>query len=217
MSRIVLALIAPFFVGSLTSGQAAEVVSPTTFELAIDGEVFEVSLGKLATLKSDKQPGFQHQISLRIATWQHLKLNTVQLGYERGCRVTDDLRQGARTATLGHDLGFTMIVGDLGGAIDLADRPKVLRLLVERMVRSFRPQTEQEPAVSKIARAAFDGMSGRVVSIQYRDVDGFHRTCVVYLLVDNDHACSCIVQYLDEDAVVIAPLVKQILDSILPK
>ena len=216
MIRTMLALILSLFAGSLAAGQATDVVVPTTYQVAINGEVFEITLGEPITVKSRQQPDLQYDISLRVAPLQHLRLNTLQLSYDRGCRVSDDHKQGARTITLGHDLGFTMIVGDLSGTIDPADRPRVLRLLVKRMVQSFRPKAEKEPTVSKIARAAFKEMSGRVVSIQYRDMDGYDRTCVVYLLVDDDHACSCIVQYLDEDAVAIAPLVKQILDSIRP-
>lgn len=195
---------------------AAEVVLPSTYELAIDGEVFELELGKATTVNSREKPDVKYRLSLRVAREQHLKLNTVQLSYDRGCHVVDDDQPGARTITLANDAGFTMIISDLGGAIDLADRPKVLRLLVDNMVQSFRPQSEEEPAVSKIGRAAFEGMTGRFVSIQYQDREGYDRTCVVYLLVDDDHAVSCIVQYLDEDTAEIARLVKQTLDSVRP-
>lgn len=198
------------------SAPAAEVVLPNTYELAIDGEVFELELGEVATVTSRENPDVKYRLSLRVAREQHLKLNTVQLIYERGCHVVDDDQPGARTITLANSAGYTMIVSDLGGAIDLGDRPKVLRLLVDNMVQSFRPQAEEEPTVSKVGRAAFAGMTGRFISIQYRDKEGFDRTCVVYLLVDDDHAVSCIVQYLDEDTAEIAPLVKQTLDSIRP-
>lgn len=216
MIRTLLALGLSIFAALQLPLQAAEVVLPTTYELAIDGEVFEIELGKATTVKSRTRPGVEYQLSLGVAAEQSIELDTVGFRYDRSSRAREDRGQGAPTATLSNDLGFTMIITDLGGTIDTEDRDRVLKLLVDRMVQSFRPNAEGAPTVSKESEAKFDDMSGSVVSIQYRDKDGYDRTCVVYLLADATHACSCIVQYLNENAVAIAPVVKRTLDSIRP-
>lgn len=216
MIRTLLALGLPLIVTISPTLQAAEIVLPTTYELSINGEVFQVELGKPTTVKSQDQPGVDYKLSLGVAPEQSIRLETVQFDYARTCRALETRGQGAPTATLSNDLGFTMIITDLGGMIDTADRSPVMKLLVERMVRSFIPTADGTPVVSEEKKVSFDGLSGNVVSIQYRDKDGYDRTCVVYLLADDTHACSCIVQYLNENAVAIAPVVQKTLDSIRP-
>jgi hypothetical protein len=51
------------------------------------------------------------------------------------------------------------------------------------------------------------------VVIRYRDGQDLGHTCLVYVLVGEKFAVSCVVEYLDRDSEDVLPLVKKTLDS----
>ncbi len=102
-------------VGLLTSTLAAQTrPEPVLYDLVIDGESFTVEINRSLKVQSKKKPGVSYEIALRVAPSQRLLLNRLQFDYDRGYEVTDDVGKNVRTATLNHELGYTMVVSDVG-------------------------------------------------------------------------------------------------------
>ncbi len=54
------------------------------------------------------------------------------------------------------------------------------------------------------------------VTIRYQDKEGFHQTCLAYLLAGEKFTGSCVVQYFDNDRETVLPRIKAMLDSVRP-
>ncbi len=134
-------LIAAWLVASLpaTSSSVARAQSPTTssptasppttYELIINGESFLVQTNRLTKLESSKRPGTSYNVALRIAPTQRITLDAVRFDYDRSARVEDNRKHGQRTVRLTHELGFTMLITELGVPLEGPDLDEALKML----------------------------------------------------------------------------------------
>jgi hypothetical protein len=187
---------------------------PLLYDLVINGESFTIEANRTNKLQSRRHPGTVYEVALRVAQVQRLALNTMQADYDRGFRVRDDRGRPLRTATLEHELGFTLVLTDLGADFDDAGRQKVLGTLKASMEKTLAGETAGKLQVSEPFESQFAGGKAHGLSIRYSDAQGIGRTCLVYVLGDQKSACSCIVQLVDADRDDVLPLVKKTLDSI---
>jgi hypothetical protein len=196
------------------AAQAAEPPQATLYELVINGESFTVEANRSLKLQSKKNPALTYEVALRVAPVQRLALNRIHLDYDRGYEVADDANANVRTVTLKHELGYTLVVSDVGRALDQSGRRQVLETLQKSMEKSFRD--DQAEGVKTAARheRKFQHADAEGVTIQYYDAAGKAHTCLVYVLAGKDFTASAIVQFQDADHENVLPLVKKTLDSV---
>jgi len=201
----------------LACATAAGAVEPTLFELVINGESFTVEANRVLELTSRRDPEVKYQVALRIAPTQRIRLNAVQFDYDRLCEVRDDRGREQRTVRIEHELGFTMLVTDLGATpLSEETQKEALKLLVDSVVANVRQQQPADLEVGQPRSCRFRGASGRSVTIHYRDAQDLGRTYYVYVLSGARFAVSCVVQYVDNDLEDVRELIGQILNSFAP-
>ena len=217
MVRSVLLSLLPFLL--LAAGRPARAdqtsgTPPLTYELMINGESFLVEADRQVKLESPEKPGVTYDVALRIALRQRVRLNTLEFQYDWPARVEDDHRKPHRTVRIRHELGFTMLITDLGQPLDDEEQTETLKILKESTVQSLRESRMGDISVSDPPPRKFDGADGHGVIIRYQDREGFDQTCLVYLLTGPTFAGSCVVNYFEIDEGTIVPKVKSTLDSI---
>ena len=193
--------------------QGGSAVPPSIYELIINGESFTVEANLAVKLQSKQKPGTSYQVALRVAPTQRLKLNSVQFQYDWLARVEDDRNPQQRSVRLTHELGYTMLITDLGGPLKPEGRDKTLKILAESVTKTYREMKPAELTVSKAHERKFAGAAGRGVAIRYRDKQELRHTCLVYVLTGPEFAASCIIQYLDDDFEEVKPLILDTLNS----
>lgn len=187
---------------------------PVTYELMINGESFFVQANHQVKLQSKQKPGVTYDVAIRVAPVQRLTLNTIQLDYDRHTRVEDNRQRQRRTVVLHHELGFTMLITDLGAPLDEQSRDKALELLSQPMLQSLRDRGIKDATVGNLGVHQFEGGEGRGLRIRYRDSQGIAESTLVYIMVGKSFTASCIVQLLDADGDDVLPLIKKTFDSI---
>jgi hypothetical protein len=195
----------------LAAEQPAE---PVLYDLVINGEPFTIEANRTQKLQSKTRPGATYEVALRIAQIQRLALNSLQLDYDRGFHVTDDRGRTVRTATLRHELGFTMIVSDLGKSYDSQGRQTAFEALTASLHNTLKDDGAGAIKTSAPAAAELPPTTVSCQQIHYVDKSGSKRISRVYLLGNARFTASCIVQYLEEDAENALPLVKATLDTL---
>lgn len=191
-------------------------VTPSTYELIINGESFLVEANRTVKLQSKQEPGVSYRVALRIAPTQRLRLNSVRFDYDCLARVEDDHKRTQRTVRMRHELGLTMLITDLGQPLPEKAPDEALKILVGSVTETFRKLKAEQLTVTEPRDRKFVGTAGRGVVIRYRDEQDLGRTCHVYVLNGPDFAVSCIVEYLDEDLDNVKWVVKKTLDSFRP-
>ena len=187
---------------------------PLTYELMINGESFLIEANRQVKLESREKPGVTYDVALRIALEQPVRLNTLRFEYDWPARVDDDLRRPQRTVRIEHELGFTMLITDLGQPLDADSQDKALKILRESTAKGFQEAGMEEITVAEFQSRKFAGSVGRGMMIQYRDGKGLFHTCLVYLMTGPTFAGYCTVEYLDLRQVDVLPRVRKTLDSI---
>ena len=187
---------------------------PLTYELMINGETFLVEADRLVKLESQEKPGVTYDVALRIALEQRVRLNTFRFEYDWPAKVADDRRSPLRSVRIRHELGFTMLITDLGQPLDAASQEKTLKSLRQSTVEGFQRGGMQEITVEEYAPRKFAGSAGQGLGIRYRDDGGFGHTCLVYLMTGPTFAGYCVVDYFDADEANAVPRVRKTLESI---
>lgn len=187
---------------------------PLTYDVMINGETFSVEANRRAKLKSQSKPGVTYDVAIQIAMEQHIRLDRLRFSYEWPAAVQESHRRGQRTVRIRHELGFTVIITDLGPAMDAKGQEEVLKIMTDSMAESLR-----ESGVKKLETAAprewkFTNSSGRGVQFRYEDQQATPQTSLALVLGAPNFAASCIVQYFDANAENALPRVRKILDSI---
>ena len=188
-------------------------VPPATYEVLINGESFRVEGDRATKVQSARNPGTSYQLVVRIAPTQVLRLNTLRLEYDMPANVTDDRGHRRRTVAIKHQLGFSVLLTDLGGPLDAAGTEKALQTQVNALAELH---DKEKVTVSKTLTGKFSHASGPGKSLRYKDAHGDGHTCLVYVLGGPKFSVACIVQYLDEDASLVLKPVEKALDSIEP-
>lgn len=208
----------PILILAGVAAQAADPPPPPTlYELVINGESFTVEANRAHKLQSKKNPAVTYEVALRVAQIQRLALNRVHLDYDRGYTVADDANANVRTATLKHELGYSIVLSDVGRGLDQAGRRQVLDTLQKSMEKSFRDDKAENLKTAARHERKFQHADAEGVTMQYHDAAGTAHTCLLYVLAGKDFTATAIVQFQDADHENVLPLVKKTLDSVQPR
>jgi hypothetical protein len=208
---VVLGLLAGW---SLAAGPKDE-VPPLVFELSIDGETFLIETEKQVDLKS--KAGKTYKVALRLAQRQRWALNTIRFEYDGAFHVDDDNEADTRTATLTHELGFSLAVIDLGPAPEKAGALKLVQQLADSMVKSYKQGGATDVTLAKPADRKFGELSGQEIRINYVDRNKKMSTTLVSLIVAGKQAGACVLSYPTDREADVLPLAKVTLESMSAK
>lgn len=193
---------------------APKPAEPTVFELMIDGETFSVEGNRVVTLQSKQKPGETYQVAIRVAPVQRLRLENIQLDYDRTAtpEKLDDADQPS--ARLRHELGFSMLITDLGAPLKPEARRAMLELLIDSVTTTYQQRGGAQVETTEPHQRKFEHSDGLGIVVRYRDTEGFEQRALIYVLQGERFAASVIVQYLEADREIALPLIKRTLDSI---
>ncbi len=200
--------------GPAVYAEPAPAAPPLCYEVQINGESFLVEANRVVKLESKEKPGVSYNVAVRIAPTQRMRLNTLQFEYELPAKVEDDGKRENRSVRLTHELGFSILLTDLGPSLEPKAQEETLKMLVESVTGALREEKAVGIDISAPHQRTFDGSSARGVTIRYRDAKDFGHVCLVYVLTGPTFAASCVVEYLDNDSEDVLPLVKKTLDSV---
>lgn len=189
---------------------------PFLYDIVINGETFTVEGNRAVTVESRLHQGVKYDIALRLSQTQRWPLNTVQFDYDLGFEVADDEDQQVRTATLRHELGFTVTVTDMGGPLPEKSRKEMLDRLIAAMTKRLAAEKATDVKMAKPMERKFKQTPATGVTITYGDQDGFSRVCVIYLLSTPTFFCACTLECFEPDKDDAMPLVQRTLESFRP-
>ncbi len=191
---------------------------PTLYELLINGESFLVEADRVVTLESQQQPGVKYQVALRIAPTQPVRLLSCQFEYDLPATLHAESATHAgaarRSARLTHELGFDLLVTDLGGPLKPGTHAEALKILSDSVMDTFRRMGVSELTAAAPHQRRFAHAEAHGVTIHYLDEQGIGHTSLAYVLGNEKFAATCVVQYLDKDSEHVLPLIKKALDSL---
>lgn len=212
LAAVALALSGPQAGAQPTSGSP-----PLSYELRINGESFTIQADRQERLDSSQSPGVTYDVALRIAMVQPVELNTFRFEYRWPARVEEDRGEGRRTVRIRHELGYTMLITDLGPGLEDGTEDEVLKLLSDSVVGGLRASNLDEIRVDEPHTHKFPSAAGRGVVIRYRDAQGYDQVSLVYLLTGEEFAAGVVAQYFQRDADNVLPGIRKTIESIRPK
>ena len=189
---------------------------PTVYEVQINGESFLVEANRQVKLESKVKPGVSYTVAIRVAPTQRVRLNTIQFEYDLPAKVEVDDRGQSRSARLTHELGFSVLLCDLGQPLDSKAQEEALEILAKSVTTTLREAKVRGLEISEPRHRKFDGSTARGETIRYRDAKGLEHVYLVYVLSGPNVAVTCVAEYLDHDSDDVLPLIKRILDSVRP-
>ena len=192
----------------------ASTAPPVTYEVQINGESFPVEANRVVKVESKKNPGVSYNVAVRVAPTQQVRLNTIQFEYELPAKVEDSGKRENRSARLTHELGFSILFGDLGQPLDPQAQEATLKVLVDSVTAELREEKVTGIDVSVPHQRTFDGSNARGVTIRYRDAKDIGHVYLLYVLTGPKFAATCVAEYLDSDSEDVLPLVKKTLNSV---
>ncbi len=195
-------------------GEAADTAPPQTYELRINGETFLVEANRETTLESKTKPGVRYRVALRVAPTQQVRLDSILFDYDLPAKVAVDGKAGSRTVRITHELGFSVLLGDLGRPQSPKEQQEALKTLVDSVTATLGEMKAKEINVTESHQRKFAGSAGLGVTIRYTDAKGFRRVYLLYVLTGPKHAATCVVEYLEHDSDDVLPMIKKMLDSV---
>ncbi len=200
------------------SGQAvapaeSETEQSITYELLINGESFLVEGNRVVKLRSEKNPDTEYQVAVRIAPTQRYRMPNLSFAYERPAVIQRDPEDGAGIVRLIHELGYTMLIHDLGGTLDEDAQKQALAILTESVANSFGDLQASNIQTGAPHSRKFGENTGLGNMIRYTDAQNVGHTCLVYVLTGKGFSATCVIQYPDADQDNVLPLVRKTLDS----
>jgi len=150
----------------LATGPAAEAeptpaAPPLCYELQINGESFLVEANRMVKLESKEKPGVTYNVAVRVSPTQRLRLNTLQFEYELPAKVVDDGKRENRSVRLTHELGFSILLTDLGQPLEPKAQEETLKALAESVAGELRAEKAAGIDVSEPHERKFAGSSAR--------------------------------------------------------
>jgi hypothetical protein len=198
----------------LLLGAARVEAEPTIYELMINGESFLVEGNRAKKLESKQKPGIVYNVALRIAPTQRHKMGHVQFEYDWLCKVADVRKTPRHSVRLRHELGVSMLITELGGALQPKVRDEVLKIQVDSVAEGLAELKVKNLKIGKPFSNKSKNNSRLGVVISYNDEEGVAHTCIVCVLVGPDFTVSSVIEYLDDNSKDVIPLVKKTLDSL---
>ena len=153
MLRLAITLICAIVLANFGRAAGADqdaALPPTTYEVLVNGESFRVEADRLTKVQSAKSGG-SYELVVRVAPTQVLRLNTVRLEYDMPASVSDD-RGRQRSVQIKHQLGFTILLTDLGGPLDAKDQKDALKARTDAIVKLY--PTDSRPSASRTKRSS---------------------------------------------------------------
>lgn len=187
---------------------------PATYELLINGESFMIEADRLVKLSSTRNPGVKYEVALRLSPLQRGVTNHFEFQYDARSQLDDDGGNDQRTVNLRHELGFSILLTDLGAAAPVGGAEGLLNKYVASTLSTYRESGMTDVEVSPAADYPLENLAARAVRIHYRDKHRFDHTCALLVLNRENLWAVCVVQYLDRDINDGGPLVKRILNSL---
>jgi hypothetical protein len=195
-------------------GQTGSSDPPLTYELLINGENFVIQANQFSRLESQEKPGVVYEVAVRIAPQQRVRLKNLCFEYAWPAKCEVEGRGPQPTARIRHELGYTILITDLGRSMEEETKPKALEILSTSAVESFTGTGASQIRVSQPHQRRFGHCDGRGVVIRYQDQQDVEHVCLVYVLTSEDFASSAIVHYLDVHADTVLQQIKAALDSV---
>jgi len=187
---------------------------PLAYELMINGEGFQIEADRLERLRSQDSPGTSYEVVLRVAVTQPVRLNRLRFDYQWPAEVKDDHGRARRTVRIRHELGYTLLITDLGQPVAAGEEDAFLKILSDSVVEGLRDSRIEQLQVQPPHSHSFPHAASRGVVIRYQDPQGYAQTYLVYLLLGKDFAASFVAQYFDRDADDVLPGVRKTIHSI---
>jgi hypothetical protein len=200
---------------SLFADDASVTSGPATYEIMINGESFLVDADHAARLESKEKPGVSYQVAVRVAPTQRIRMNHLQFTYDLPAKVETDPKKG-NWVQISTELGATMLINDLGGAMTAEGVKEELDLLVKSVSETF---GDKKLNIGKLHSQKFENTPAQGATIRYQDAQDIEHVCLVYIFASPQFTAACVVEYLEPDADDVLPIIKKTLDSIeaLPK
>ena len=187
---------------------------PTVYEVQINGESFLVEANRQTKLESKEKPGVRYEVAVRVAPTQLVRLSTLQFEYDLPAKVEVDARRENRSARLIHELGFSLLLCDLGRSLDAKGQQQTLENLLKSVTSTLRDAKMEDLNVTEPHERKFDRSAARGITVRYRDPKGSAHVCLVYVLTGPGHAATCVAEYLDDQSDEVLPVIKKTLDSV---
>lgn len=210
---LLVAAILPF--GRDALADDADSSPPLTYELRINGESFLIRADEHKRLESRQSPGTHYDVALRIALSQPVELNSIRFEYPWPAKVDDDHGRPQRTVRIRHELGYTLLVTDLGGPLTPGTEDDAVKTVSDSVASGLRQSGVEQMEIGQEHSHQFPSAAGRGVVIHYRSGD-YDQTCMIYLLTGKQFAATCTLQYFDRDADNVLPSIRKIIESIRP-
>jgi hypothetical protein len=211
---VVLLAVTGMAVGGPSSQIEPSASPPFLYEVQINGESFLVEANRQTKLESKARPGVRYDLAVRVAPTQRVNLSTIEFEYDLPAKVEVSGPRQNRSARLTHELGFSVLVCDLGRPLNDQGQKEALKDLVKSVTATLREAKEQDIGVTEPHERKFTGLAARGASIRYVDAKGFRHVCLVYVLAGPNCAATCVAEYLDGDSDDVLPLIRKTLDSI---
>jgi len=160
--------------GPASTGKPEQTV---VYELLINGESFLVEGNRLVKLQSDQNPGTAYEVAIRLAPTQLYRMSTLEFAYERPASIEQDAEGGQNVVRLMHELGYSMLIHDLGGTLDEPAQRQALEILAESVAGSFDEMEAREIQVGKPHTRKFGANIGHGTVIRYHDEQELGHTC----------------------------------------
>ena len=214
MARAILACVCVLF---LTAGRGAAAAEqavpalPTTYEVLINGESFRVEADRATKVQSAKKPGVSYELAVRIAPTQVLRPQHGRSGIRHAGQRLRRPWPRQRTIEIRHQLGFNVLLTDLGGPLEAKDQDEVLKSRIDAVVKLHH---DEKPEVGKPFQAKFAGAAGQGTIVRYKDARGVGHSCVVCVLGGPNFSVACVIEYHDDDRKDVMPTIARILDSL---
>jgi hypothetical protein len=196
-------------------GEAAAVsLPPATYELQINGETFLVEANRENTLESKTKPGVRYRVALRLSPTQRVRLGSIVFAYDLPAKVELDGKRDGSSVRITHELGFSVLLGDLGRPLDAKGQQEALKVLIDSVTATLREAKADGVHVTEPHERKFAGSAARGATIRYTDAKGLRHVYLLYVLSGPRHAATWVVEYLENDADDVLPLIRKLLDSV---
>lgn len=200
---------------SAVQAQSAPTAPPLTYEVQINGESFFVEGDRVVKLDSKKKPDVHYTVAVRVSPTQRIRLNTVEFDYELPAKVIEDSsKRENRSVRLEHELGFSILLTDLGKPNNPKAVEGTLKMLTDSVTAALRDGKARDINTSDPHERTFANASARGAAIRYRDAKNFQHVYLVYVLSGPSFSVSCVAEYVENDGEDVLPLIKKTLDSV---
>ena len=209
--HIPLTVIALLLCGVCVIAQDSE--EPQFYEVIIDGKSFVVKKNKPTVVVSEEDPSVTYELAVRVEPPQQKKLNTVEFTHDWLFKVHDNHDKKLRRVRLVHEMGFTMIITDLGGPIPPENQIAASTELIKEAVGMCKDMNEVTVKDEHRLNLPNAVLRGAVVHYKSKEVAN---SLLVQTICGKDFAVTCITHYLDDDFPDIKGLIKNTVESFRP-